>query len=139
MMANLGLMDNKADFLSSYGVESTLELLEEELDELIYRLKQIGLARSEPTPMTRQWRSKILTVLTDMGIYNGAGSWQIVNTFLLDNRIAGKLLYELTVPEMKVLHRKLHSIKNKQNKRKAQPVLKSATKQITERFNYCPN
>ena len=113
-MHRLGIMSSKAEILASVGVDSTLELTENELDDLIYRLKQMDLARYEPTPLMREWRSNVLTVINQLGIYANNGDWTKVNAFLLDSRIAGKLMYELTVPELKVLHRKLKSIQRKQ-------------------------
>jgi len=113
-MHHMGIMNTKAEILASVGVDSTMELTENELDDLIYRLKQMELARYEATPLMREWRSNVLTVINQLGIYANNGDWSKVNAFLLDSRIAGKLMYEMTVPELKALHRKLKSIQRKQ-------------------------
>lgn len=116
-MHHLGIMHSKSSLLASYDASSTLELSEEDLDELIYRLKKMDLARYEPTPLMREWRSNVLSVINKLGIYVNNNDWKNVNTFMLDKRIAGKLMYELTVPELKVLHRKLMSIARKQDQK----------------------
>jgi hypothetical protein len=36
--------------------------------------------------------------------------WNAVNAFMLDKRIAGKHLYELSIPELTSLQRKLHAV-----------------------------
>lgn len=114
LMAHIGILNNKSDLLAGYGADSTMELTESELDELIYRLKQMQVGKYEPSDDMRKWRSNVLAAINAIGVYNDNGDWQRVNAFLMDSRIAGKMLYEMTVPELKALHRKLLAIKRKQ-------------------------
>jgi hypothetical protein len=87
ILAALGIMKNKSDLIANYGADSTLELTENELDELIYRLKQMQTARTEPTQLMRKWRSINLSLLTEIGIYSKPDDWGRVNAFMLDSRI----------------------------------------------------
>ncbi|MBE9469006.1 MAG: hypothetical protein IMY72_11905 [Bacteroidetes bacterium] len=113
LLYRLGALQNKADVLASYGVKSTTELSNEEIDHLIYRLK-LGLfnRRESPTDL-RRWRSNALVYLNKIGIYATNNDWSDVNSFMLDNRICGKLLFELSVEELKALCKKLRIIANK--------------------------
>jgi hypothetical protein len=56
----------------------------------------------------KRLRSSILHRLQKHGV--DTTSWSCVNLFLQQPRIAGKRLYEMTVPEMQILIRKLESI-----------------------------
>ena len=113
LLYKLGAIQNKADILSTYGVESTTELSDNEIDQLIYRLKLSLFNRNEASPEVRKWRSNALTLITRCGIYNTNNDWSDVNRFMLDSRICGKLLYELSVEELKALCKKLRSIAHK--------------------------
>jgi ribosomal protein S13 len=94
--------------IEPYGVQSTSELKEAELDELIERFTQ----KKQVADDVRSWRSVILKQLTQMGVYDN-GDWTRVNEFMMDRRIAGRMLYELNVEELKALSVKLRSIANK--------------------------
>lgn len=114
LLARLGIMSYKADMLSGYGVESTSYLEEWELDELIQRLRDEELARRHKHDAElRSLRSIALTVLQRMGIYKDSRSWRQVNEYLLNPRIAGKLLYELKPDELRALIKKLRGIERK--------------------------
>jgi len=113
LMYKAGALPNKRDILAGYGVESSKDLTDRQMDELIERLKEAVSKRKTTPPDVRQWRSNVMTMLNKCGVYADQNDWQRVNKFLLDKRIAGKLLYEMTVPEMKELHRKLASVARK--------------------------
>lgn len=118
LLHELGIMANKGDILSGYGVESSTDLTDEQLLDLIGRLTDMGASRDEErNKEVKKWRSNIILVLTDLGVYKDKESWPQVNHYLLDERIAGKVMYELSVDEMKALHRKLLGILEK-HKRK---------------------
>ncbi len=55
----------------------------------------------------------------ELGVYDNTGDWTRVNAFLMDKRIAGKLLYQMTLEELKALTVKLRAIimKNAQEAR----------------------
>lgn len=113
LMHKLGALPNKKDVISAYNVESTTELTDDQLDNLITRLKSALDKRHQPSAEVRQWRSNVMVMLNKCGVYADQGDWSRVNKFLLDKRIAGKLLYELNVDEMKQLYRKLKKIADK--------------------------
>lgn len=117
LLHKLGIMENKGDILSGYGVESTTDLTDVQLLELISRLADMVHEReATDNKKKREWRSNCLTVLTSLGVYTDKNSWPRVNHYLLDERIAGKLLYEMSVEELKELHRKLLAINEKHKK-----------------------
>lgn len=57
----------------------------------------------------RKARSSVLLRVGRLGI-NTVDNWDEVNAFLLSPKIAGKLLYEMNVEEMKALVKKLEAI-----------------------------
>lgn len=117
-LTGLGLQHTKEDILSGYGVESTLELSEAQLDELIERLSKMQTDKTKTPEPIRRKRSVVLDLLTQMGIYNpeSATRWKRVNEYLLNPRIAGKLMYEMNEEELDKLARKLRAIKIKLEK-----------------------
>lgn len=100
--------------LEPYGVTSTADLTEKQLDELILRFSHNKNHIADDD--VRQERSVVLKLLTQMNIYKNDSNWDRVNAFLMDNRIAGKLLYEMNLEELKQLAIKLRSIKSKMDK-----------------------
>lgn len=96
--------------LENYGVTSTKDLSEQQLDELIRRFSD-----RDPGPVIRALRSQVLIILTRLGVYENDGSWDNVNALLMDKRIAGKLLYQMDERELKQLIRKLSAIEAKEN------------------------
>lgn len=107
--------------LAGYGVESTKDLTNDQLDELIERLNDMQRKRKGEVPKAvRRQRSVILTILNKMGIYADNGDWSRVNAFLMQPRIAGKLLYEMNSDELLALARKLRVIQRKQDENRQQ-------------------
>lgn len=100
--------------LAGYGVESTADLMHDQLDELI---AQYSAANNRPvSDEVRRLRSSVLTLLTKWGIYTTNDDWARVNQFLMSPKIAGKLLYLMTEQELKTVIRKLHSMLAKRDK-----------------------
>jgi len=118
MLNELGIAHSKHDLLASYGVDSARFLTDSELIQLVDRVEQMKMQKLSPDTKLRQLRSQVLTLLNEMGIYATNNDWSRVNAFLLDKRIAGKLLYELSVDELNKLIPKLRSIASKLRKRK---------------------
>jgi hypothetical protein len=113
-LAAAGLMHMKPEMLGSYGVESTKQLTAAQADDLLGRLHRIADERREDTPkQVRNARSAVMTLLNRMGIYADNGDWSRVNEFLLQPRICGKLLYELSLEELQALQRKLYVVERK--------------------------
>ncbi len=114
MLARMGYMSYKLDMLSAYGVESTSELEEFELDQIITRLReQEQKQHHQNDAELRGLRSVALTILQRMGIYRNNGDWDAVNRFMLNPRVAGKMLYELKPDELRELNKKLRGIERK--------------------------
>lgn len=117
-------MDAKDHILAGQGVESTKELTESQLDDLIsWANSLINDKHEQVSKEVRSWRSKCLRIMKDCGV--NTQDWSAVNRFMLDSRVCGKHLYELkTVAELKKLHRKLHSISENIQKRLADEQMK---------------
>jgi hypothetical protein len=106
ILAKKGLMDLKVDLLASYGVESTKQLKESELDELINKLQSVQVSKE-----LREARSLVLTLLNKLEISgNKIDGWNAVNDYLLQPRISGKKLYDMTEKELDACALRLRSI-----------------------------
>jgi hypothetical protein len=120
ILVRLGMLSHKESLLAGYGVESTLELEESEIDELIDYLKRHERSqKKEHDSQLRQLRSIVLTILQRMGIYSNNNDWHRVNKYLLQSRIAGKLLYQLNTDELRSLIKKLRGIERKESEKAA--------------------
>lgn len=100
----------KPYILDSYGVESTTELHESDLDNEIRILEnQLRQKKEDADKDVRTWRHKCLRVIGSCDI--DTQDWNNVNEFLMQPRLGGKVLYDYdTVEELKNLHRKLNAI-----------------------------
>jgi len=114
LLNHLGIRKNKYDLLDGYSVESTKDLSDEELDNLIMRLQGMLHNRFDADLETKRWRSNVLTLCNKYGIYATNNDWERINKFLMNPKIAGKLLYEMNIGEMKALCTKLRKIIKKQ-------------------------
>jgi len=123
LLYKLGALENKGDILKGYGVESTTELTDGQIDTLIARLKDSLNKRSEAPSDMRKWRSNVLTQLNKCGVYATNNDWTAVNRFILNPRICGKLLYELNVQELKNLYKKLLMVAEKKAENDKNTVL----------------
>ena len=115
----------REDILEPFGVTSTKDLTEPQLDRLIATFSH---DRKSDAPLeVRNARSVILKLLMDMGIYDNSGDWKRVNAFMMDKRISGKLLYQMSMEEMKALTAKLRAIieKDKKQKRELNRIITS--------------
>jgi hypothetical protein len=106
MWIKQGVDEYRGAILEPYGVTSTAGLSLEQLDELIDRFK----TKTEVTARTRALRSDVMVTLDKLGIYAENGDWQRVNAFLMQPRIAGKLLYQMCDDELLALNRKLRAM-----------------------------
>lgn len=120
-LAAAKMMEFKADMLSAYGVQSSKNLTITQADELIERLNTMQPQRTKEAPQpVRRARSTALTLINSLGIYATNGDWDKVNRFLLDPRIAGKLMYEMDLEELKALSRKLRVMVKKRQAKQAE-------------------
>lgn len=109
----LGINHLRADILEQYGVESTKDLTEFQLDELIKCYSD----QLESPKDIRSERSTAIMLLQRLGYYKNDGDWTAVNALLQDKRIAGKMLFKMDKDELKALQRKLRAMLTKaQNK-----------------------
>ena len=67
----------------------------------------------------RQLRSKVLKLLDKLGVHVVNDKWDMVNSYLMQNRISGKLLYEHNEKELDTLIKKLYGIIHK---KQSQPM-----------------
>ncbi len=106
MWIKQGVDQYREAILEGYGVDSTADLNLQQLDELITKYSNQAPASDH----VRRQRSIILDLLTKLGVYKDKGDWEAVNAFLMQSRIAGKLLYQMNSDELNVLNHKLRSI-----------------------------
>jgi len=110
ILAKKGLLDLKHDIIAEYGVKSSKDLTEMQLDELINKLQTVSV-----TQELRDARSKVLNLLNKLGITGSKqDGWEKVNNYLLQPRISGKKLYEMTSKELNDTSLRLRSIIYKQ-------------------------
>lgn len=106
LLKQAGVSANKEDILSGYGVDSANDLSIIQMDEILNTLQNLADGRDKATPEIRKARSRVLTLCTDLGVFNGS-NWKALNEFLTQKRIAGKLLYLCDIDELKALNKKL--------------------------------
>lgn len=110
------LADSKYDMLASYGVESTKDLTDEQLLELIDKVNGHKPGPPEAPKPVRKLRHQVLNLLTDLEVMKYPNDWDSVNAFLEQPRILGKRLNQTTdIAELKSLVAKLRSIKRKRD------------------------
>ena len=109
LLAKTHQMSAKQYILEGQGVNSTTELSEKQLDWLIDWASDIlANKRTDADRDVREWRHKCLRMIALCGV--DTQDWNKVNAFMLNKRICGKHLYELTTEELMTLHRKLHNV-----------------------------
>ena len=114
LLSNLKIREQKLAILHGFGVDSTKELTEAQLDQVIERLVSIEAGKKKDHPANiRKLRSQVLNHLTKLGIYQDDNDWSKVNAFLMQSRVAGKLLYEMSEEELRALVRKLYAMRKK--------------------------
>ncbi len=106
MWVKQGIDQYRDAILQEYGVSSTADLNLQQLDELIDRFN----TKADVTAHTRTLRSDVMVTLDKLGVYVDNGDWQRVNAFLMQPRIAGKLLYQMSDDELLALNRKLRAM-----------------------------
>jgi hypothetical protein len=114
LLRELKIEKQKESILEGYGVDSARDLSIESLRDAVSRLEQF---KEGANADVRRLRSVILTILQKLGIYQDNSSWPRVNEYLLQPKIAGKLLYKMSEEELVALRIKLNSILTKQEKK----------------------
>ncbi len=115
-----GVDDYRDSILANYNVKSTKGLTHEQLDELIDKYNTSNKKPADED--VRKLRSEVLTQLNELGIYATNNDWSNVNHYLMNEKIAGKMLFQLNTQELKELKKKLYSViaKNEKNKSEVQ-------------------
>jgi len=117
LLAVAHMMEAKKWMLAYYGVDSTTELSEKQLDELIAKAQDlVNKSKEEQDFKMRKWRHRCLRMMAACGV--DTQDWNAVNAFMMDPRICGRHLYELNVPELMTLHRKLHNVRDRKAAKK---------------------
>lgn len=119
-MAGAGALNYKADVLAPYGVARIRDLDEAQLDDLIQRLNTMQQGKSTASDALRKARSTVLNLLDTLGIKAKDGNWNQVNNYLMLPQIAGKLLYEMNLDELKNCAKKLRAIIRKREKQEVE-------------------
>lgn len=116
LLGNLRIREQKGIILESYGVESTKELNYGQLEEINDLLQgQLNIQNAEAEKTIRKKRSIILDLCNQYGTFRNSLDWERLNKFLMDKRIAGKLLYQMTEKELDDLAKKLRVMVRKRN------------------------
>ncbi len=102
--------DQKEAMLGQYFVTSSSELTVTQLGDVCDGLQKLADAKKEVPLSTRRLRSQVLDLLTQIGVYKTSSDWSSVNNYLMNKRIAGKLLPAMDETELKALIRKLKMI-----------------------------
>jgi len=129
----LGIDDMREVILESYGVDSTKDLSEQQLDELIAeygsKLRSHPNAKTDD-PEKRRLISLVLTTLNSLGVYVTNNDWKAVNNYIMSARFAKydrfgrpKLLYQMTSDELTTLHKQLRAVIAWRNKNAAEMVM----------------
>lgn len=114
LIRSAGAMHNKEDVLLPYGVEKISDLTEDQLDDLIDRLNKV---KPPADSEIRKQRSIVLSLCDDVGVKPKKGNWDAVNSFLLNPKIAGKVLYEMDLNELKDCAKRIRAFKTKLDKK----------------------
>jgi len=122
ILLKINAVDCKKDILSQYHVTSSKDLTDKDLDQLISRMQSGAENRYTTCPEVKRWRSNALVHLNKYGKYVTNDDWTQVNEFLLDKRVAGKLLYEMNLPELKALVKKLYQMTQKRKDKQVKEV-----------------
>lgn len=90
------------------------EMSAAEYNEMVGALEEASAPSREEL---RRWRSSALLRIGRLGI-STIDNWEEVNAFVSSPKIAGKVFYDLSVPELRELVRKLEAIARKGGLRK---------------------
>ena len=119
------LKEQLVETISGGRTTSLQGLSDKEYSELVrWMANQVGkVNKTKPTTEgERELRSVVLKLLDKLGIHAINDDWSAVNSFLLDPKIAGRLLYELDEQDLGVLIRKLNSIVDKNRAASTMPL-----------------
>lgn len=122
VLLKLNVVDCKKEIVGQYNVQSSRDLTDQQLDDLLDRLDKGVKNRLSMNPQIKAWRSHVIVQLNKYGIYATNNDWTKVNQFMLDKRVAGKLLYEMSIDELKALVPKIASMAKKRNEKQRSEI-----------------
>jgi len=117
LLAEKNMREHKEAILAGFEVTSTKDLTNNQLLDLIETLSRIESPKTEVPKELREARSAVLKALDALDVKAINGDWDHVNNYLKQPRIAGKVLYQCTVEELKALIPKLKIIARKRKAR----------------------
>lgn len=117
LLAEKNMRHQKEAILEGFNVTSTKDLADNELIALIETLARIESPKTDVPQPLREARSAVLKALETLDVKAINGDWSHVNNYLKQPRIAGKVLYQCTVDELKALIPKLKAIAKKRRER----------------------
>ncbi len=106
-----GIDEYRDAILNQYGVDSTAKLNVNQLNELLNQYSY----KAPASDQIRKQRSLLLTLLTELGVYKKNADWDRVNAYLMQPRIAGKLIYQMSSDELNACAKRLRAILHKQD------------------------
>lgn len=103
---------DKDELVLQFTDGRTSHLTEMNDEEFMQMVGALEKASAPSQAELKRWRSSALLRIGRLGI-NTIDNWDGINSFVSSKKIAGKPFYELTVPELQNLVRKLESIERK--------------------------
>jgi hypothetical protein len=118
LLAKAGIREQKEALLEPYNVESITELSEEDIDALLNRLARMPeMKKTDASPSVRRARSNVIMAVEEYYNINikTPDSWDKLNSLMMDKRVAGKMLFEMSEAELKTTLKKLKAMTRKTN------------------------
>ena len=103
---------DKEELVMQFTDGRTTSLREMKDGEYMQMIGALEEASASSRAELKRWRSSALLRIGRLGI-NTIDNWDGINAFVASKKIAGKPFYELRVPELQQLVRKLESIEKK--------------------------
>jgi hypothetical protein len=120
LLAKAGIREHKEAVLEGYNVASVTDLTDDQIDGVLNRLSNIPeLKNNDATPAVRRGRSNVIMAVEDYYNINikSAESWTQLNNLMMDKRIMGKMLWEMSEAELKTVTAKLKTMTRKNSGR----------------------
>lgn len=117
LLAEKGMRQHKESILAGFEVTSTKDLTDNQLLALIETLTRMESPKTDIPKPLREARSAVLKCLEALDVKAINGDWSYVNNYLKQPRIAGKVLYQCSLEELKALIPKLKMIAKRRKAR----------------------
>jgi hypothetical protein len=121
LLAKAGIREHKEAVLEGYNVASVTDLTDDQIDGVLNRLSIMPELKknNDATPAVRRGRSNVIMAVEDYYNINikSAKSWTQLNNLMMDKRIMGKMLWEMSEAELKTVTAKLKTMTRKNSGR----------------------